>query len=377
MINCVLFSEFHVKAGPSLVYQYPLDYLSEPQFKAVCDILIPRSELCGKVISVQLPSSDYIVGMPVIIVNDKYERQKIEFNFALCVGAEEYEYLHVYEGIVRKMALYLTLLEQEASFISTPEKQAVMCPIVEQIFTQLTTRKECFIDVDPFNFMLLKLRRKPVMCVKDVPSWVVPVPISPLSEMMDNSIDLALRHILPMINGVYYVKEIARISQIDEKLVKSCIQQLLHCGVVALVDVFQFSNVYITRPRVREVMLDLGPECLSNIEAVEAVSTAEVFNWYCEMNFRSVEELLDANQDILSKVNVKKFVIFGVIRGFIRKQNRYFVVKTDLPSNMDKREILSPLLDGTHSLDEICCTLELCAREVEQIILPFCHTFVK
>lgn len=377
MINCVLFSEFHVKAGPSLVCQFPLDYLSEPQFKSVCDILIPRPELCGKVISVQLPSSDYIIGMPVVIVNDKYERQKIEFNFALCVSSEEYEYLHVYEGVVRKMAIYLTLLEQETSFVSTPEKQTAIHSIVQQIFIQLTTRKECFIDVDPYNFILLKLKRKPLMSVRPVPSWMVPVPISPLGEMMDSSIDLALRHFLPMINGVYYIKEIARISQIDERLVKNCIQQLIHCGVVALVDVFQFSNVYITRPRVRQVMLDLGPECLSNIEACENVTTAEVFSWYCEMNYRSVEELLELHQDILNKVNVKKFIIFGVIRGFIQKQSRYYVATSDLPENIERRELLVQLLDGTHSLDEICCTLDLCAREVEQIVQPFCHTFVK
>jgi hypothetical protein len=360
--------------GPSLVYQYPA-YLSEPQFKSVCDILIPRQELCGKVISVQLPSSDYLVGMPVVIVSDKYERQKIEFNLALCIPMEEYEYLHVYEGIARKMAMYLTTLEQEASFISTPEKQVAMEGIVEEMFSQLTMRRECYIDVDPFNFIALKLNRKPMMTEYQVHSWQVPVPIGPLADMIDDAIDLTMRHILPLINGVYYIKEIARISQTDEALVKSCIRQLIHCKVVALVDVFQFSNTYIVRDTVREVLLDLGAECLANIEAAEDVSTADLFAWYSAMNFTSIEALLSLHPEMLTKVNIKKFVIFGVIRGIIRKRNRYFVAKSEVP--VEHREALTPLLDGTHSLDEICCNLELCAGEVEHLLSPICDSFTR
>jgi len=374
MVNCVLFSEFHYKAGPSLVYQHPT-YLSEPQFKSVCDVLIPRQELCGKVISVQLPSSDYLIGMPVVIVSDKYERQKIEFNLAFCVPMEEYEYLHVYEGMARKMAMYLTTLEQETGFVSTPEKQVAIGGIVEQIFAQLTMRRECYLDVDACNFVALKLGRKPMMREYQVQSWQVPVPIGPLGDMADGAIDLTMRHILPMINGVYYIKEIARISQTDEILVKSCIRQLIHCGVVALVDVFQFASVYIVRDTVREVLLDLGAECLANIEATEDVSPAELFLWYSAMNFHSIEALLSAHPEMLTKVNIKKFVIFGVIRGIIRKRSRYFVAKTEIPAG--HRDVLTPLLDGTHSLDEICCALELCAREVERLLSPFCDSFTR
>ena len=374
MVNCVLFCEFHYKAGPSLVYQHPV-YLSEPQFKSVCDILIPRQQLCGKVITVQLPSSDYIVGMPVVIVSDKYERQKIEFNLGLCIAMEEYEYLHVYEGIARKMAMYLTTLEQETSFISTPEKQVAMSGIVEEIYTQMTMRRECYIDIDPFNFIVLKLHRKPVMTECTVQSWQVPVPIGPLAEMTDSTIDLTMLHILPMINGVYYVREIARISQTDEILVKKCIQQLYYHGVVSLVDVFQFSNVYIVRNPLREVLLDLGAECLANIEATEDVTPTDLFAWYTAMNFSSIETLLTSHPEMLTKVNIKKFVIFGVIRGIIRKRNRYFVSREEIP--VEYRDQLKPLLDGTHSLDEICCSLEKCAREVEELLAPFCDSFTR
>jgi hypothetical protein len=61
------------------------------------------------VITVQIKSDEYICGMPVTIIDNKYERQKVEFNFAFVIAKEEYSNLRIYENVVRKMALYLTL----------------------------------------------------------------------------------------------------------------------------------------------------------------------------------------------------------------------------------------------------------------------------
>ena len=50
MLKCVIFSEFDLKLGPVLRYQYP-EYMSKEQFNTLSDILIPLPELCGKLIT--------------------------------------------------------------------------------------------------------------------------------------------------------------------------------------------------------------------------------------------------------------------------------------------------------------------------------------
>ena len=110
-MNAVIYCEFDHQLGPSIVYQYPKDYVSHTTFNNFAEILIPRPELCGKVITVQISPTEYIIGMPITIVNTKYERHKVEFNLALVIEKEEYENIRVYENIVRKMAMYLSLLE--------------------------------------------------------------------------------------------------------------------------------------------------------------------------------------------------------------------------------------------------------------------------
>lgn len=143
-----MFCEFHIKLGPWLVYQFPENYLCKDTFDSLSDILIPRPELCGKVISVQVLGEEYIIGQPVIIVNDKYERQKIEFNFAVMIPAEELSRFTIYENLIRKVALQLTVLELENDYISNPDKQKVVERLCKEIYTQLQYKNHCYIPID-------------------------------------------------------------------------------------------------------------------------------------------------------------------------------------------------------------------------------------
>lgn len=89
------------------------------------------------------------MGLPVIIVNDKYERQKIQFNLAVIVPPEEGRKLTVYEDITRKLAYYLTTLELEDELLSVPEKQLKLASICQEIYQQLNATGKCYLQIDP------------------------------------------------------------------------------------------------------------------------------------------------------------------------------------------------------------------------------------
>ena len=186
MISCILFCEFNVRHGPSLVHSCPPNYLSKEQFNAFSDILIPRPELCGKVTTVcRCDSEEFIVGLPVIIVNDKYERQKIEFNWALIIPKGEYKNLRMYENIVRKLADCLVTLELEDEFLSTPSKQEALGGICEDIFNQFKYTGKCYISIDEWNFLALEFLNQSARTPCEINSWDVPVPLEGLSEVAD------------------------------------------------------------------------------------------------------------------------------------------------------------------------------------------------
>ena len=73
--------------------------------------------------------------------------------------------------------------------------------------------------------------------------------------------------VLPYIDGRSHVARIAIEADVDIGLVKACIQNLLYYGLVQLIPIFQYSNMYAVTPKLRELPLnpDLRKECISYV----------------------------------------------------------------------------------------------------------------
>lgn len=69
---------------------------------------------------------------------------------------------------------------------------------------------------------------------------------------------------LPFIDGYRHVARIAHEADVEVSLVKACIQNMIYYGLVRLIPIFQYSNVYVTTPRLVELYSDaaLIEECL-------------------------------------------------------------------------------------------------------------------
>ena len=66
------------------------------------------------------------------------------------------------------------------------------------------------------------------------------------------------------INGLNHISKIAFEADVELNLVKSCIQNLIYYGIVTLIPIFQYSNVYVTTPKICNLIenTSLQEECL-------------------------------------------------------------------------------------------------------------------
>ena len=79
-ILSILYTEFNIDKGPEMVYQVPSNYISQEDFKKISEFVVPSSKFCHKEISLHLGNT-YLLGFPIFLNNQIYERNRLEFNF--------------------------------------------------------------------------------------------------------------------------------------------------------------------------------------------------------------------------------------------------------------------------------------------------------
>lgn len=214
-----------------------------------------------------------------------------------------------------------------------------------------------------------------------VRGWHVPVPKMKLNEIVDPTWDLTLQKLIPHIDGVNDVRRIAWLADVSLPLTQTALQHLLYYDTVLLLDMFFFSGCYAPRPAIHDFFANkdgMVDECASyvcvggpapseseptpsNISTSTtprpstikstrvtgssngqscshtAVTSQRVSNYqviklmttFCVG--RSVMEWIklhnDAGFPVLSLVDVRRLVQFGVIKGLLYRVHKYVVSK--------------------------------------------------
>jgi hypothetical protein len=159
-----------------------------------------------------------------------------------------------------------------------------------------------------------------------------------------------------------------------------------------MTDIFQFGNIYSPRLKLNE-MLDRGARKDSLAECQEFISVnrsgaspplSAIFSLYCSLKHgNTVKEWIKEfeSSSLLSNIDVRRFIIYGILKGYIYRVHRYpicsLTLASDQPVDCPKR-LLSTLrlwFDGVHCFDEICTRFDLAPRDLEQIIkaMPDCE----
>lgn len=178
------------------------------------------------------------------IDDKKYARNAFHFN--LCFVCDATARTVHYEPVVTKLSDYLMAMEIESNFLSGGSASTKLAPILNQVLKDLNDKGECALTAGPTatHLKVVRIRSDP----PPVADHQVPVFIKALPTQQW---DLTTQQVARYIDGFNHVARIAALSDVENNLVKACVQNLVYYGVVALVPLFQYGNVYCTTPKLK------------------------------------------------------------------------------------------------------------------------------
>lgn len=372
----VFYATFHETRGPEVLHEVPDGAIIPSEgtdtlfdFDAVSEYIIPKTALCGRLVTISAGRYK-IMGFPVAITDhDKYQRNTFMFN--LCCVFDRDADIACYEPIVRKLGRILRSLEEESSFLSQPPQIGAMYRVIEQLLEDLNSYCECQIPIDPANMINLKL-----FPVYPNPSSVsghqVPISTVELSQVMDVNWDLTMQKVSPLIDGINNVKRIAELADVNYSLTRKCMEHLLYYGCIIMIDIFQFSNIYSVKPDIDRLVqdTDLQKECIwfvSKSVDKPSISFPRLFALYCNLKHGlNLRDWIEENAVEALNIDVRRFISFGVIKGFLHRVHRYPILvdptRSRLPPSIKRH------LDGRHSFDELCVDFSVSYRELDRVL---------
>lgn len=184
------------------------------------------------------------------------------------------------------------------------------------------------------------------------------VPILTGSSIIPTQWDLTTQQVLPYIDGYRHVSKIALEADVEVSLVKACIQNMIYYGIINIIPVFQYSNIYVTTPHLASLMKEpLKSECLRAVSCKESAtpSLKSVYPMYAYMKPGvTIKDVCTKFNPSGNGIDEKKLVRFGLIKGILRRLQKYPVFMNTDPSSVYHQRGVYRYFDGTENFDEIC-----------------------
>lgn len=271
-----------------------------------------------------------------------------------------------YEAIVKKLSEFLIMLEMEYSYLSNEEFRPRIQRMLNKIITDLNESRQSVITEEETS-IYLKIAR-----IADDPCEVFDFQVPTLKAEFENvpleSWDLTTQQVLPYINSVNHVAKISLIADVENALVKSCIQNLVYYNVVELLPLFKYSNIYMCTRNLQKLARNQGfaMECLSFVALKSdhpPPSMYSVFQFFSQMAHGvNLNTLCIRLSPRSNNINERKLVEFGLRHALIRGINKYPIFTGSIPSARQR------LYDGLKNFDEICCLTNLSPQRLEELI---------
>lgn len=369
-IRCIFLCEFHPTAGPKITCQVPDNYISKDTFDTVSVYIIPKAQLQRSTITVTILGIK-ILGFPVRIDDKKYARNAFYFN--LCFVCDAWARTVHYEPVVKKLSDYLIGMELEFKFLSLQDlvgtENIRLSNMLTQVMKDLNTSKMCMLTEGTSTTHLKVVQ----ICADPTPvaDHQVPIFVENRGAFCEEQWDLTTQQVLPYIDGFNHVSKIAAEADVENNLVKSCVQNLVYYGVVKLIPIFQYSNVYAGTPQLRYLAEDerFQKECIDYVSKStrHPPDFRDVFTFYANMTRgTSVKDLCIRLNPHSKRINERRLVQFGVLRGLIQRIYKYVVFvgsKENVTNNPAYR-----FMNGCNSADELCCCTGMDAHQLEDLI---------
>lgn len=370
-IRCIFLCEFHHTYGPTIICQVPEDYISKDDFEPVSVYIIPKVQLIRNIMTITVYGFK-ILGFPVGIEDNAYARNAYIFN--LCFVFDNWARSVHYEPVIKKLTEYLVAMETEKKFISqianSPVHKLSMINMLTQVMNDLNTQKMSILAGLAGSNVTTHLKVTQLLCDPPVVlDYEVPVLLESNESLQSEQWDLTTTQILPYINGVNHVTKISASADVDNNLVKSCLQNLVYYGIVSMIPIFQYSNIYVTTSKLRKLATErkLQDECITAVARGKFVPQfRDVFNVYANMRHGiTVKNLCVRFNFVDLHIDERNLIQFGILEGVIRRIYKYPILldstlQTDIPH--------SQYFTGEYSMDQICCHTGLNYQQLEDQI---------
>lgn len=371
MLKAIFFATFDVTEGPKVLHQVPASSItaspsSSPavtpllHFPPISSLLVPHPSLCNRgLLTTLTPSRHRVLSYPQHIASPAYPRNAYTFNFCL-VLAEDAEF-SAYVPVVRKLNALFRALEEQSQFLSRDGSggSSKIYALCEILLEDLNNYSEAMIPIDASNTLNIKL----------FPTYPPPPPLHPhhvplatvrLRDLVDDNWDLTMLRLLPWIDGVHSVRQVALRADADPKLVRKAIRHLLYYGCVLLLDVFSFGAVYAPTAEVAAFVesAEMQAECARYVTPTTTTTEADgsgagnplgeeegqeqrqqqeheggkrallsgtqLAELYLSLRQGlSVKSWCAEHADAVSRIDVRRFITFGVIKGFLYRVHKY------------------------------------------------------
>ena len=330
-------------------------------FESYASYLIPRQSFCSFPLSFCTPTHR-ILYHPICISSSKYPRNEFLFTFALVLSIATPA--HPYIPIIRKLVTLFSTLEEQSHFLSrdiSPLNTGPVFAICEILREDLNIYSECMVPVDDSNSLNIKL----------FPTYPPPPSISPhhvplstvqLDSLTDHNWDLTMLLILPYIDGVNSVKRISHLADADYKLVRIAIAHLLYYGCITLLDVFHFGASYAATAELGAFISDeaaqedckryvlipdtglprthIDQSSLPDMK-VEALNGTRLVELYASFKQGySIRDWCLDHESALKILDIRRFVTFGVIKGFLYRVSKYAFSTSDFSKQRKRARVL-------------------------------------
>ncbi|KAK6539293.1 Nitrogen permease regulator 2 [Orbilia ellipsospora] len=334
-IKCIFYSYFDADKGPRVLYQVPENSVTPStenpsqspslfHFDKISDYIIPKQQLCDRLIT--FCRNHYrLLGYPICLEDDKYDRNEFIFNFVIVL--DESEEFSSYKPVVKKLARQFKALEEQTGFLWNEVTRSSVYTLIEQVMEDLNSYCECMIPINESNTINLKLF--PVIPPPaPIKAFHVPISTVRFESIMDSNWDLTMQRIIPYIDGINSVRRISELADADYTLTKKCISELLYYGCIIIVDVFRFANIYAVNSELCAFVNDstgLHEECQAYISSTGRIlDFPSILELYTSLRQGlSVAEWSLENAERLRDVDVRRFIQFGIIKGFLYRVHKY------------------------------------------------------
>lgn len=415
MLEAVFYARFHGERGRSIIHQHPpasiVTSRSPPtqsnqgplvDFSDISAYIIPPYDLCDCPLSIC--SNGYrILGFPISSQDASYVRNRFTFN--VCFVLKEDQDVRQWTPVVRKTAMFFKRLQEDDRILQDEEGLAgmkwagedgypargvgVVYKALENVFEDLNAYREACVRVSEAHVLNLRLASPRPMPPK-VQAWDVPLLIRSMPTPEQWTWDLALQKIHAHIDGVKHVRRIADVADVELRLVKRTVRELLYHDRAMLLDIFHFQAIYAQtsdfawfvgdeemQDECRQyVAIDPGKNIVGGGGAVQAsdaksdISTptrAQLIMLYSSLTpGQPLQDFILAHQAQLSNIDVRRFVTFGIIKAFLHRIHKYALAGDYSFSSQQKYSGSSSNSSPAKSRTSAKATDEEAKREVDR-----------